>query len=472
MTLRQKTTGLSLLVVAVSLVGVSFAVNQFAWQSGDASADNAAAGAKQNLAMVELLQIEFHPEVRVTREFSGAFRASRSSELGFKRTGRLETVRVEQGDVVQANDVLAELDTEYLLSSLAELRSQRDGAAAMLAELMAGPRQQTIAAARADVQDLQAQLELAIADFERRERLKGSGAISMKEYDDAKTLVRSIEQRLEASSNRLSELEEGTRAETIAAQQAEVARLEAAIQRIEVEIRESKLVAPYDAIISQRLFDEGSIVGGGQSVFRLVEKGSIEAWIGLPPDFIAELEVGRCYPLSVDKRVLSGKLKSILPELDSVTRTRTARFLVIDELPPQLMPAPGQLVRVKLEQSISQSGCWVPTKALVRGQRGLWSIIVAKSPPESQRSVELENLVSGERQKSLVAEVRVPEGRFQQEYLLERRDIEVLQIDTDRVFVRGAIVDGERFVANGVHRLTAGQRVQGQIAEHVAEVRQ
>ena len=43
---------------------------------------------------------------------------------------------------------------------------------------------------------------------------------------------------------------------------------------------------------------------------------------------------------------------------------------------------------------------------------------------------------------------------------LVRHDVEVLHPDTDQVFVRGALIDGELVVARGLHRLAPGMTVR------------
>ena len=52
-----------------------------------------------------------------------------------------------------------------------------------------------------------------------------------------------------------------------------------------------------------------------------------------------------------------------------------------------------------------------------------------------------------------------------------RRDVEVLHATTDRVFVRGALAAGERVIADGVHRVVPGQRVEAVAAECLEERR-
>ncbi len=472
MTMRKQTK----IVVTIALtVVIPVAIGIGTWlvtQKRVAQAD------QSNMNLVELPTIEMtrlylESSVRVPRTYSGTIRAGQTSEMGFNRTGRLVRVLVTQGERVKAETVLAELDTAALRAQHNELLAQRQGAEALLAELVAGPRHQTVAAARTEVADLEAQQSLARLDFDRRDRLRSSGSISAQEFDEARLLLTSVEQRLQGARLRLAELEEGTRSERIAMQRAELQRLDAAIERTQVEIDESRLIAPYDAVVSQRLFDEGSIVPAGSPMFRLVEQSSREAWIGLPADQITSLDVNQIYDLTIDQQTFAAKLHAVLPELDAVTRTQTAIFYCLppqQEVPmlngiamtigdPASVPkndraseetgrrwcelAPGQLVRIQLDHEIPQSGFWIPVKALTRGQRGLWSALV------------------------IVTDLPRPAGVPQDAVAIERRDVEILQVDSDRVLVRGDLHDGEFLVSSGTHRLVSGQWVQ--IARQTSE---
>ena len=45
-------------------------------------------------------------------------------------------------------------------------------------------------------------------------------------------------------------------------------------------------------------------------------------------------------------------------------------------------------------------------------------------------------------------------------FVLQRRDVEVLRFETDRVLIRGTLEPGERVVVTGIHKLVAGQHVR------------
>lgn len=360
------------------------------------------------------------------RTFTGVVKAVRTSELGFERTGRLDAVLVDEGDRVLAGQPLARLDVKNLVAKRDELTAQRSAAQAQLDELVAGPRKETIAAARAVVDDLKAQLELAELRYGRSEKLVEQRAISREEYDQRSLGLRSTQARLEAARQQLEELEAGVRPEKIAAQRAVVQQLDAALANLAVDLEESTLSAPFGGVVALRRMDEGAIVSPGTPVLRLVEDDQLEAWIGLPVAAAAGLTPDERYEIEINGRQWDAALRAVLPELDPATRTRTA---VLRFSAPDGSVVPSQVVRITVTEPTEAAGFWLPTTALSRGSRGLWSVYVAEEQPG--------------------------DGELQ----AVRRDVELLYTEEDRVLARGTLVPGEKVIVDGAHRLAAGQSV-------------
>lgn len=395
--------------------------------------------------VVETIRLSAEDDSFLPRSFTGVVAARRASDLAFKRAGRVEKVLVDQGEKVVAGQVLAELDTASLKANLAVVQAQRNAADARLRELVAGPRRQTIEAARAQVKEMEALRELAYTTFDRRMKLAASDAISKQDIDDSRLQLAANEGRLDAQRQVLSELEEGTRKEQIAAQEAAVKQLDANIEALQIELQESTLFAPYDAVISRRLADEGVVVQPGATVLKIVELAQPEAWIGITPEMISSVQIGDEYAVRIRDEAWTGTVKGFLPELDPLSRTQTVIFDIAPRTklkendyssvnPPESIPVIGQLAQLDLKQRVTQKGFWLPMTALLRGNRGLWSTFVVV-PHESG-----------------------DEGSSR--HVIQRCDVEIVQVDSDRVLVRGTLSDGDRVVATGLQKLTAGQLVR------------
>lgn len=391
---------------------------------GDPSLAQASVAAAVRLP-VETALLESAASVPTQRTFSGVVKAARTSDLGFKRAGRVEAVLVRAGQLVRQGDVLARLDSAQVTADLEQARASWQAAEAQLAEALAGPRVETIEAARAQVADSQAEVKLWTARMARQQELHRSGASSPQEFDDSRFQLESATNRLARFQRQLEELEAGTRAEQIAVFRAGVAQWRATVERLEVEVADSALVAPYDAVVGRRDVDEGVVIAPGTTVVRLVEQQAIEAWVGVPPEHLARLPETSHHEIQIGPHAYLATVRDVLPEVDLATRTRTVVFTLVPSTDGGL-PLPGQLARLSLSVPDSTEGYWVPITALTRGQRGLWAMLVV-----------------------------APDGE-----MLQRRDVELLQVDTTQVRIRGLVQAGERYVTTGLHRVTAGQVVE------------
>ena len=438
---RQRSTLLlvtGLGAIGVLLVGTPFVKAQLVSSSDvnvtDVNSNQAEANPQERVLPVETLAIEAVSGYDVSRTYTGAIASLRASELGFERSGQLVEVLVEEGDIINAGTPLARLDIRNLQTQRQQLLAEKARANAQLMELEAGPRSEDIAAAEATVRDLEQQLGLEQARRTRRESLYAEGAISREELDEFSFGAGSVEARLDQARSQLLELKNGTRVEQVLAQQALVQQLDARIADLDVTIAKSTLNAPFDGIVSTRQVDEGTVVGAGQSVLRLLENAIPEARVGMPVDVVNQLKVGDQKTVYLSNENHSAVVTSILPEVDVQTRTQTVVLALQSSATAQV--SAGQTVRVAVDESIPTEGMWVPTVALTQGIRGLWTCYV---------------VVPQETTDSTTDEVA---------YTVQPQSVEILHQEGDRVLVRGTLQPNDMIVASGTHRLVAGQRVR------------
>jgi multidrug efflux pump subunit AcrA (membrane-fusion protein) len=395
-----------------------------------ASDSRAATRRQPRLLPVETMMLDALSSYRTARAYTGQVTARRSSDLGFERSGKLVAIAVDEGAKIPQGTPLATLDTQALLTTQQQLQAQRAQAAAQLAELLAGPRRETIAAAQAQLHEQRAELALAEQRRQRREHLWSKGLASREEFDAADADFKAWTARLNAAQRRLDALLSGTRPEQITAQQALVVQYEAQLAAVALDLQKSVLKAPFAGTIAVRLADEGTVVSEGQSILRLIEDTHLEVRVGVPPNVAATLSVGEEHQLQIGDEHHRAHLTALLPELDTATRTVIAVFTLPS--PPAPGVIAGQVARLSLHETVPTAGFWLPMTALARGERGLWScyalVPVSDDPALGFRA--------------------------------EQRSVEVLHTDNSQVFVRGLLQSGEQVIKNGIHRIVAGQHVQ------------
>ena len=434
-TIRQrmmKRIFLTVIFFVPPLLGVGLGLGGYLTRGSDAHV-----APTPKLLPVETMRVEAVGSYRTYRAYTGKIVARRTSNLGFERKGKLVFIVVEEGDRVAAGALLARLDTQELEASRRELLARRAQAAAKLAEMIAGPRSETIAAARAQVNEFREQLALAKIRRRRRERLLAEKVISREQFDEAASQSKTLQAKVDAAQSRLDELLAGTRKEQIRAQRALTRQLDARLAAIEIELKKSALRAPFAGTISQRRSDEGTVVASGQPILRLVEDGALEARIGVPIHVAKALKPGSGQILQNGRETYRARVSALLPELDPTTRTVTVVLALDSSAAGKVVT--GQMVRLRHEEMVEAAGFWVPTAALVKGVRGLWSLYVLVE------NHSLRTETKDGREKMLRA---------------QRRDVEVLHTGADRVFVRGTLLPGDLIVRSGTHRIAAGQIVR------------
>ena len=388
------------------------------------------AASQSRVLPVETIEVQLVDSYQVSRTYTGEIAALRTSNLGFSRSGEIEAVLVEEGDRTAKGQPLAQLDTQNLATQRQQLVAEKARAEAQLTELKAGARQEDIDAAKAAVRDLEQQLKLQEKQHERREFLYNQGAISREELDEYAYGEGALQARLSEARSNLEELQNGTRWEQVAAQQATVEQLEARIADIDVTIAKSTLKAPFDGIVATRQLDEGTVANAGQSVIHLIENAAPEARIGMPTKVVERLEIGSSQKLRLGLQTYTATVDSILPEVNLDTRTQVVVFNLERSAISQINP--GQTVRLELVETINIEGYWIPTDALTQGIRGLWTCYVLFESNDSDSK----------------------------HYQIEQQSVEIIHQQGDRALVRGTLQPGDRLVANGTHRLVPGQKVR------------
>ncbi len=257
-----------------------------------------------------------------------------------------------------------------------------------------------IAVANAALAAAEAQLRLARNTERRFHRLRAEGHTPQQVYDEARL---NLEIKLADRS----------------VAKAQLARVKANRRIAQIALDDATLYAPFSGTIQARHVDEGTQVLPGQSALRIVESGQVEVHIGIPSRAAAMLQDDQTYQLDWQDETFTAQLTSVLPEIDPTTRTQTA------VLTTQAHHLPlGSVVELHLHNFIASPGFWVPMSALVESERGLWGAYVVN-----------------------------------QNNVAERRLVEVVHTEADRVFVRGTLTQGERLVSSGVHRIVPGQVV-------------
>lgn len=140
---------------------------------------------------------------------------------------------------------------------------------------------------------------------------------------------------------------------------ANLALSEAELENQRIRLRQTKVVAPDDGMISSRSANLGNVVSAGTELFRLVRQERIE-WRGeVNADQQAALQAGQAVQLTlVDGHTVQGKVRLISPTVDNNTRNA----LVYVDI-PKASAKPGMYVQGQVDIG-QQQGVAVPLSAV------------------------------------------------------------------------------------------------------------
>ena len=320
----------------------------------------------------------------------------------------VETVRVDLGSTFKTEEKFTGIVSPRRTSQLGFAGGGRIAAIRVdvgdrvaqgdtLAVLDTRSLQAQLSSARAIVAEAEAGLALAETTVDRQIALLEKGHVSSQRVDEARAQANTSYARIDA------------------------AKANADALRVQIDL--ARIKAPFAGTVTARMADEGAIANPGAPLFELVETDVLEARIGLTAVLADTLEIGEPYDLISDQGPVPATLRSMTGVIDASNRTVTTMFDITD---PDSVSA-GAVVRLGMQREISESGLWLPVSALTEAERGLWSIYVAR--------------------------------RDGSDWVAEPGVVEVIHQDGERIYVRGAVRDGDRVIIDGLQRITPGQAV-------------
>lgn len=233
---------------------------------------------------------------------TGIIRPEREVKISPKTTGLLKELLVRQGERVKTGQLLARMDDSNLVGQAESAKGAYLAALDNYEKMKAGNRPQEVAASfyqeqkarqgvnnsERNISRLKAQMEAIRATLARDEQfaltqafLANNGAISDQDRINAQTQARVSRSNLLAAESELAQaqmaksqsetdlstiqqqnnmMKSGFRREDIAAAQHSASQAKGNLTQIESLMRDTRILAPFDGIITQKYADAGAIV--------------------------------------------------------------------------------------------------------------------------------------------------------------------------------------------------------------------
>jgi len=262
-------------------------------------------------------------------EAVGTLRAAQTSQLAGQMMANIVEIRVHEGDRIQRGQVLAVLDE-------AQPRAALDRATA--ADLAS---QQGITAADSD-------LALAESTFKRYQTLYEKKSVSPQEFDEVKARYQAAEARRDMA-------------------RAGQTQAKAAVQQAHTALGYTRILAPFDGLVTEKKADVGALVSPGMTIFTVEDLHHYRLEATVNETDLKYVRMGQQVPVIIDAvgdREFKGRVVEIVPTADAASRS----FLVKIEIPSDPALRSGLFGRAQFSRG-ERSSLLIPRTAVVeRGQ--------------------------------------------------------------------------------------------------------
>ncbi len=347
--------------------------------------------------------------------------------LAFKSAGRVAEILVEEGERVEAGQILARLETADLELAVAQAEATLAMSEAQLEQIRKGPSAQDLAAAEASLASAQANLAKLLAgaserDIEiaklnwdqaknnlwaaqlERDSIAGNKMSSDSAVDAANARVAAAETAVEIARLQyeqtkagptehdiaiaqaqvdqaqaaLDKLKQGPTPEELAIAQAQVDQARAALAQARLRLEEAAIVAPFAGTVASIGAEVGELVSSATPMIVLVDLSGYHIDVSIDEIDISQVAEGQEVVITLDafpEEELSGKVARIDP-IGTVNQGVVTYGVTIEIAPTEVPIKPDMTANVDIVVDRKEDVLLVPNRALRRDQRGEYVEVV------------------------------------------------------------------------------------------------
>jgi RND family efflux transporter MFP subunit len=370
-------------------------------------------------------------EITAGQNFVGTVMPLKKAIIGSAVDGRVIEFPLDEGDRVEKGQALAQLLTDTIKLEVETAEAELQLRQQELAELENGTRAEEIEQARARMAAAAARAKYADARRARADKLFADRqAISEEERDEMVSLAVEAEQAYLEAKAAHDLAVAGPRKEQIAQARAQVAMIQANVNRLKDQLTKHTVIARFSGYITAEHTEVGQWVARGDPVAEIAALDEVEVVTYVVEQYAPHVHVGMQVHVEVPAlagRVFGGQVSAVVPQADVQARTIPVKVLVKNEVTDQgpVLKA-GMYARVMLPTGDKQRANLVSKDALVLG---------------------------GQQPAVYVIDIAAPDARAGKSRLVP---VQIGVADGSWIHVIGPLTPGQLVVVQGNERLRPG----------------
>ena len=185
-----------------------------------------------------------------------------------------------------------------------------------------------------------------------------------------------------------------------------------------VKLEQTKLKAPFDGYIQNRILDTGSVINGGVPIIEILDSTIVKAHVSIPVSYSEKLEIGNEYLFTISNKQVKGYLERLAPMTPGGSDNRLAIFNF------NAFFDPGSIAKLKLNMTIDGEGVWVPIKSLSQSEQGIWAIYT-----------------------------------INQDKIVVRDLVDIIYFEGEYAYVNGTLKNGDLVILGGAQKIIEGKLI-------------
>jgi len=364
-------------------------------------------------------------------------------DVSSKVVGKVAWVGVEKGDQVREGQVIVRLEDTEFVAQLKQAQANVAVLKARLKQLETGSRPQEIDAAKAAMDQAQANFQNADISLKRAKEMFRQEITSQSQLDAAQMQYDVTRNQLESARKNYELVKIGPRVEEIEYARAQVAQAEAAVEYAQTMLDSTLIRAPVTGTVLERLVEKGEMVStmnlGGTggvkaSVASVADLNDLQAQLDINQSDFPRISPAQQCSVTADAypdRAYQGTVAEIAPEANRQKATIEVRVKILH---------PDAYLRPEMNAHVS-------------------FLAPAENPKQSAREI-ITIPRSAMTQKEGKPAVFILDGSH-----IRLREIQAGRDLGDRVEVVDGLSPNDRIVVRGVEGLTPGQRVRAKTGD-------
>lgn len=233
-------------------------------------------------------------------------------------SGRLETLFVQRGAQAKAGEPLFELENVQEKAARDEAMLRLAQTRAQLSDARKGKRPTEIESGTAQLNLAREALQYSEKELARQEKLLAARVVPQQEVDRLRSLRDQERQRVAQLEAELGTARLGLRSDQIAATEAGMRAVEAALTRNEWDLAQRRQTAPAAGLVFDTLYRKGEWIAAGRPAVVLLPPQNIKVRAFVPQPLLASIRQGDRVQVTVDgaAKMFTGTVQFISPQAE------------------------------------------------------------------------------------------------------------------------------------------------------------